>query len=273
MISSSKFLMGESDSSAFKKIWISWAIKPGTIQCILAGEFTLGDRSTLLDFEYQKQLETIRDLNNEKELISSRLLRLEEDVQKNLKQKIQTAIDGLSDQQLSEYRQAFATKLQQGSDATSQEFKEKGWDGRLIETIYAIHLRDLLAQKLQGLSFAQAVEREIKQHPMYQTLEQERQQLEASVAKQRLSLQDLATERKLTFALLTGESGATQSDGSPSSAHAPNDRRKACESNQGRATGYSTQYSEKSDPESTELAPIAGTVQAIIAKHQRQENV
>lgn len=243
LIASSKFLMGETDNDSFKKIWLAWAIKPQTIQRILAGEFTFGDRPTRLDIEYQKQLERVKDLNDERDLICTRISRVQEDVQKQIAHKLKAAIDKLSTDELERYRKEFETKLQQGSDAASQEFQEKGWNGCLIETLYHFFLRDQLSKQIFGDVFEKTVALKIQQHPDSQSLVQERASLETSIKKEQAILQNLVNERQLTIAMLTGHGNLREDD-----IYTPTDRnlRKTVSNGQ--------------------LALIADSVQAIVSK-------
>jgi hypothetical protein len=148
MIASSKFLMGEAQNKHFKKAWITWSIKPETIESIKGGAYKLGDRQTNKDKATEKINHEIYILKikkrNIEEFITSTISSLIEKRKKTVKEKIKN----FSEEEHKIFQNEFIQILEIESSPLTNEFKRAGWNGLFVECAYLGFLEEKIETQL-----------------------------------------------------------------------------------------------------------------------------
>lgn len=148
MISSSKFLMGESQNKFFKKAWITWAIKKDVIERIKGGDFNLGDRYTNEDRNTQKINHKIKNLENKKEVIKEKINNIKTLLQGERIKKCREKIKAFSEKDMENFKEKFINFLEEENNSMTKEFRALGWKGIFIESYFESFLEETLASQL-----------------------------------------------------------------------------------------------------------------------------
>jgi len=157
LISSSKFLMGETTNRTFKKIWIHWAIKPEIIQRIRAGEFGLGSRKTKEDEEQEIFKIDHKVLQIEKEAIENSIGIIEQKVDCDRRREINKRIDSISEQEKEALKKKFISVLEERNDPLLKDSGDKIWQNRWALMSFERFMRAEFSETLFPISFEEEV--------------------------------------------------------------------------------------------------------------------
>lgn len=166
MIASSKFLMGEANNRTFKKIWITWAIKPEIIKRIISGDFGLGTREMKKNKELIKLTIEKEDLQIERKKVEASIEIIKEKVDKSRRKELNDQLDNMTEEQIESFRKPFINSLYSNEDSWSKDlleqwhkYPDKFWDNiwarRKFDQFLRFHVSSIL--------FKNSLEEEITQ--------------------------------------------------------------------------------------------------------------
>lgn len=173
IISSSKFLMGESKNKFFKKAWITWAITENAIKQIRGGVFNLGDRQTTLDKKFNNIDFALQDLTNKKNIILSTIDEIVISVKKERISKTNKMIKSFSNEDLKKVKKEFEEYLEKENNSISEEYKKMGWKGLFVE----VYFDNFIKERIGKESFSLSLENDIHQAVMRSGLQEKLQNI------------------------------------------------------------------------------------------------
>lgn len=161
-ISSSRFLMGEAQNKFFKKAWITWAIRPETIERIQGGGFRLGDRQTLKEKEIENIDNEIKNTNQKKEIISVNIKNIQNTEKQKRKAILKEKIKTLSNKEIKKFKKEFIEFIEEENSTMTEEFRKFKWDGMFI----AAYFEEFMKEKIEAKLFKRSL-KEDQQDALY----------------------------------------------------------------------------------------------------------
>lgn len=199
LISSSKFLMGEAKNKFFKKAWITWAIKPETIESIKGGAYTLGDRQTTKDREVEKINNEINNLETKKRSIEEYINNFKKLTTENRKKTIKEKRKNISEKEHEIFKNEFIQFLEIDSSPITDEFKRAGWKGLFVECTYLSFLEEKIGGQLFKTSDEVNENQAIKESGLLKILED----VESELDTLRQKKMDIGLKSRESFSLFT----------------------------------------------------------------------
>lgn len=147
-INSSKFFMGESYAKTFKKPYLLWAIKPETIENILSGMYSLGDRETKLDHELELTRAEMNRLSVEKSHLEEEQKSLKSNIESHRHKEAKMHIENLTAQEIEGIRLEFKEEMQHKGDPFALATEENEVAKSLFEMRFSIYLNQLMQTKI-----------------------------------------------------------------------------------------------------------------------------
>jgi hypothetical protein len=144
-IASSRFLMGESPQSSFKA-WISWVIKHETVERIMSGAYSLGDRP--VDDQKSEKADSYRKLKAQLHSVDQAIEQLKDKTRKSYRQNFHQRLDTLNSEQLASFRVMFEQFHEKADDGFSHFFREQRWAAPGAETMFQFFVHDKLTRNL-----------------------------------------------------------------------------------------------------------------------------
>ncbi|MEN8236896.1 MAG: hypothetical protein ABFQ95_05075 [Pseudomonadota bacterium] len=269
MIASSKFLMGETGNKDFRKAWISWVIKPATVERILAGEFVLGDRSSKLDTAITNQREQLRWLQQDQEGLVSSLDSLKHTLRREQRQAINQRIAEFTQEEEAKLKQSFAEQAQQRSDFVGEEFRKSGWQNAHIPMMYRFERDQKVSEQLFGMTFDDRLAKLYQTDTRALQLTEELKEQEEQIAQAKAELSQLVQEHELTVAM--SPVGYGQASSNKELAETDEDCGPTLKSSPEKASDHQVTAMPKS--QSTQPAKSLGdSMQAVLAAQKASTN-
>jgi hypothetical protein len=144
-ISSSKFLMGESPQTSFKA-WLSWVIRPETVEKIMSGVYSLEDRST--SDRNSEEVSVYKPLKTQLHSVEQAIERVKDQERRRYRQDFHQKLDALNSEQLYSFRIMFEQLHEKADDGFSHFFREQRWAAPGAETMFQFFVHGELTRNL-----------------------------------------------------------------------------------------------------------------------------
>lgn len=144
-IASSKFLMGEAPQTSFKA-WLSWVIKPETVEKIMSGAYDLGDRST--SDRNSEEVSVYKQLKVQLHSVEQAIERVKDQARKRYRQDFHQRLDTLNSEQLDSFRVMFEQLHEKADEGFSYFFREQGWSAPGAEIMFQFFVHGELTGNL-----------------------------------------------------------------------------------------------------------------------------
>jgi hypothetical protein len=177
-ISSSKFLMGEAPRTSFKA-WLSWVIRPETVENIMSGAYSLGDRST--SDRNSKEVSVYKPLKTQLQSVEQAIEQVKDQARRRYRQDFHQRLDALSSEQLASFRVMFEQFHEKADEGFSYFFREQRWSAPGAETMFQFFVHGELTRNLALQSEEDTIRQALEERGLLEkreTLTQEISQLE-----------------------------------------------------------------------------------------------
>lgn len=177
-IASSRFLMGEAPQTSFKA-WLSWVIRPETMEKIMSGAYNLGDRS--ISNQNSKEVSVYKQLKDQLHSVDQAIEQVKDKTRKSYRQDFHQRLDALNSEQLASFRVMFEQLHEKVDDGFSYFFREQGWTAPGAETMFHFFVHSELTKDFSLLSEEETLQQALEKGGLLEkreTLTQEISKLE-----------------------------------------------------------------------------------------------
>ena len=177
-ISSSRFLMGESPRTSFKA-WLSWVIRPETVEKIMSGAYSLEDRP--VDDQKSERDYSYRKLKDQLHSVNQAIEQVKDKTRKSYRQDFHQRLEALNPEQLASFRVMFEQFHEKADDGFSYFFREQGWAAPGVETMFHFFVHGELTKDFALLSEEESLRQALEEGGLLEkreTLTREISQLE-----------------------------------------------------------------------------------------------
>jgi hypothetical protein len=174
-ISSSRFLMGESPRTSFKA-WLSWVIRPETVEKIMSGAYSLEDRP--VDDQKSERDYSYRKLKDQLHSVNQAIEQVKDKTRKSYRQDFHQRLEALNPEQLASFRVMFEQFHEKADDGFSHFFREQGWSAPGAETMFKFFVHSELTKSFALQSEGDSIQQALEDSGLFEKKEYFLQQME-----------------------------------------------------------------------------------------------